>query len=59
MLVDMLFEGNHKLTKDQYHAFAKACRKRIREGEDGEVRRSRMVKTMGEHYKLKPYIEAL
>ena len=55
----MLFEGNHKLTKDQYHAFAKACRKRIREGEDGEVRRSRMAKTMGEHYKLKPYIEAL
>jgi|TARA_R100000656_G_scaffold120329_1_gene94537 hypothetical protein len=55
----MLIKGNHRLTKEQHHANVKASRKRIREGEEGEARRMSMAKTMGEHYKLKPYIEAL
>ena len=59
LLIDMLIEGNHRLTKEQHHANVKASRKRIREGEEGEARRMSMAKTMGEHYKLKPYIEAL
>tara|TARA_R100000656_G_scaffold89330_1_gene65166 strand:+ start:1390 stop:1566 length:177 start_codon:yes stop_codon:yes gene_type:complete len=58
-MVDMIYEGNHRLTKDQHHAVAKASRKRIREGKEGEVIRKRMSKSISEHYKLKPYIEAL
>ena len=55
--VDMLVQGNHKLTKDQLHAFAKATRERLREGREVEARRKATVKKM--NYKIKPYMEAL
>ena len=55
--VDMLVQGNHKLTKDQLHAFAKATRERLRERREGEARRRASVKKM--NCKIKPYMEAL
>jgi len=55
--VDMLVQGNHKLTKDQLHAFAKATRKRVREGREVEARRKATVKKM--NCKIKTYVEAL
>ena len=57
--VDMLIEGHHRLTKDQLHAFTKATRQRLRLGEKGIAIRKRMAKSIGEHYKIKPYLEAL
>ena len=57
--VDMLVEGHHRLTKSQLHAFTKASRKRLRLGEKGIARRKRMSKSIGNHYKKKPFIEVL
>tara|TARA_Y100000593_G_C4101554_1_gene233502 strand:- start:369 stop:560 length:192 start_codon:yes stop_codon:yes gene_type:complete len=36
---DMLIEGSHKLTKDQLHAWAKASRRRLKEGREVQARR--------------------
>ena len=55
--VDMLVQGNHKLTKNQFHAFAKATRKRLREGREVEARRRAAAKK--KNCKFKPYVEAL
>ena len=57
--VDMLIEGHHRLTKSQLHAFTKATRKLLSIGKMGIARRKRMAKSIGEHYKKKPYLEAL
>jgi len=57
--VDMLVEGHHRLTKSQLHAFTKASRKRLRLGEKGIARRKRMSKSIGNHCKIKPFIEVL
>jgi len=57
--MDMLMEGHHRLTKNQLHAFTKATRKRLRLGKKGIARRKRMAKSIGEHYKKKPYLEPL
>ena len=57
--IDMLIQGNHKLTKDQHHAVARTRRKRIRLGKKGDARRERMAKSLGRHYKRKPFLEAL
>ena len=57
--VDMLVEGHHRLTKSQLHAFTKASRKRLRLGEKGIARRKRMSKSIGKHYRKKPYLEVL
>jgi len=55
----MLIEGSHKKTTDELHAFTKATRKRLRLGKKGIARRKRMAKSIGEHYKKKPYLEPL
>jgi len=57
--MDMLIEGSHKKTTDELHAFTKATRKRLRLGKKGIARRKRMAKSIGEHYKKKPYLEPL
>ena len=57
--IDMLIQGNHRLTKNEHHAVAKTARKRIRLGKKGDARRERMAKSLGRHYKRKPFLEAL
>jgi hypothetical protein len=57
--VDMLVEGHHRLTKSQLHAFTRASRKRLRLRNGGIARRKRMSKSIGNHYKKKPYLEVL
>jgi|21_taG_2_1085346.scaffolds.fasta_scaffold11100_5 hypothetical protein len=54
--IDMLLTGNHKKTADEHHAYAKASRKRVKEGRDIEARRKARAKT---NYKFKPILEAL
>ena len=52
-IVDMLFNGHHKLSPDEHHAFAKAARNRIALGKRAdEVRRS-MAKTLSRHFNYK------
>ena len=41
---DMLIEGSHKLTKDQLHAWAKASRRRLKEGREADARRRAAAK---------------
>ncbi len=49
MKIDMLFEGHHKLSADEHHAFQKACRKRIAKGKEAERIRKRMASSLGRH----------
>ncbi len=49
MLVDMLIEGHHKLSKNEHHAFQKACRKRIAKGKEALRIRRRMASALGRH----------
>ena len=54
---DMLFEGNHKLTKNEVHAWAKATRKRVLEAKKYAARQK--SRTFNKDYKMKPYTEPL
>ena len=42
--IDMLVQGNHKLTKDQHHAYAKASRRRVAEGKKAQAIRKAAAK---------------
>ena len=55
--VDMLLEGSHKKTTDELHAFAKASRKRMKEGRKIEARRK--LAAAKKTCKSRQYIEAL
>ena len=57
--LDMLLEGSHKKTTDELHAFTRASRKRLRLRDMVIARRKRMAKSIGRHFKRKPYLEDL
>ena len=48
-LIDMLIEGNHRLTADEHHAAASARRKRIAQGKEALKIRQSMAAALGRH----------